>query len=130
MTDAVLAKKLANALIDGLVKGSPDDVRAVFSGPADIDDPFAGRQIDGGFESLVRNWGPAKLAKVRSVEMEHCTISGSGRFVGAEFHLELDRNGTDQRLDVVAVLEMAGERILRSRLYYRRARIDGGAACA
>lgn len=125
MTDTVLATKLAQGLIDGLVAGSPDHVRSLFSGPADIDDPFAGRQIDGGFEQLVKNWGPARLAKLKSVEMEHCTVGANGRFVAAEFHLELDKNGTDKRLDVVVVLEMDGDRILRSRLYYRRARIDG-----
>jgi len=125
MTDTTLASSLAQGLIDGLVSGSPDKVRSLFSGPADIDDPFAGRQIDGGFEHMVRNWGPAKLAKVKSVEMEHLTIGKGGRFVGAEFHFELDRNDEDKRLDVVAVLEMDGERILRSRLYYRCARITG-----
>lgn len=119
------AAAIAEKLIDGLVTGSPDQVRSLFSGPADIDDPFAGRQIDGGFERMVRNWGPAKLATIKSVEMEHCTVGAEGRFVGAEFHLELDKGGEDKRLDVVAVLEMAGDRIGRSRLYYRRARIDG-----
>jgi hypothetical protein len=125
MTDTALATRLAQGLIDGLVMGSPDQVRSLFSGPADIDDPFAGRQVDGAFENMVRNWGPAKLAKVKSVEMEHCTIGAGGRFVGAEFHFQLDKNGEDKRLDVVVVLEMDGDRILRSRLYYRRARIDG-----
>ncbi len=119
------AATLAQGLIDGLATGSPDKVRSLFSGPADIDDPFAGRQIDGGFEHLVRNWGPAHLARIKSVEMEHCTIAKGGRFVGAEFHLELDKGGSDQRLDIVVVLDTEGDQIARSRLYYRRARIDG-----
>lgn len=116
---------LAQKLIEGLAGGSPERVRALFSGPADIDDPFAGHQIDGGFERLVRNWGPAKLAAIQSIEMEHCTVNATGRFVGAEFHLELDKNGSGKRLDVVAVLELQGAKIVRSRLYYRRARVDG-----
>lgn len=119
------AVALAQGLIDGLAHGSPDAVRALFAGPADIDDPFAGRQIDGGFEQLVRTWGPARQATIRSIALEHVTIAGSGRFVGAEFHLELSRDGRDKRLDVVAVLDVADDRISRSRLYYRRARIDG-----
>lgn len=116
---------LARSLIEGLVARVPDRVRALFAGPADIDDPFAGRQIDGGFEHLVRNWGPASLASIKSVDMEHCTVEPHGRFVGAEFHLELDKDGRNIRLDVVAVLDLDGDKIARSRLYYRRARVDG-----
>jgi hypothetical protein len=126
MTDSTAYEQLAQGLIDGLISGAPDQVRALFSGPADIDDPYAGRQIDGGFEHLVRNWGPAKLAKIQSVEMEHLTVAPDGKHAGAEFHLELQKpDGSDQRVDVVAVLELDGTRIAKSRLYYRRARIDG-----
>jgi hypothetical protein len=119
------AADVARKLIDGLAKGSPDDVRALFSGPADIDDPFAGRQVDGGFERLVRNWGPAKLAKIKSIQLDHVTVEGRGRFSGAEFSLTLDRQGEEKSLNVLAVLEMAGDKVLKSRLYYRRARVDG-----
>jgi hypothetical protein len=117
--------QLAQRLIDGLIQGAPDAVRALFDGPADIDDPFAGRHIDGGFESLVRNWGPARLAKVEAVRLDHSTIGAAGRFCGAEFELSLDKDGRRQRLNVVAVIEFAGSRMLRTRLYYRRARVDG-----
>lgn len=117
--------RTAQALIDALIAGSPDGVRKLFAGPADIDDPFAGRHIDGGFEALVRNWGPARLARIRSVRLQHSTVGAAGRFCGAEFHLELEKDGQSKRLDVVAVMEFQGERMLRTRLYYRRARVDG-----
>ncbi|HZF14724.1 MAG TPA: nuclear transport factor 2 family protein [Steroidobacteraceae bacterium] len=120
-----VSEDLARRLLDGLVHGAPDSVRALFSGPADIDDPFAGRQIDGGFERLVRNWGPAKLATIKSTTLDHLTVGAKGRFCGAEFTLILDKNGQKQHVNLVAVLELAGSKILKSRLYYRRARIDG-----
>jgi hypothetical protein len=116
---------LARRLLDGLVKGNVDEVRSVFNGPADIDDPFAGRHIDGGFEALVRNWGPAKLARVKSMQLQHVTVGAAGRFCGAEFELLLDKRGAEKKLNVVAVLEMAGEKARKCRLYYRRARVDG-----
>jgi len=117
--------RMAQSLIDGLVKGAPDQVRSLFAGPADIDDPFAGRHIDGGFEAMVRNWGPAKLARIQSVAMKHSTIGAGGRFCGAEFDLVLDRNGESKLLSVVAVIEFHDGKMLKSRLYYRRARVDG-----
>lgn len=124
-TDTGRTAALAESFINGLATGNPDQVRGLFTGPADIDDPFAGRHIDGGFEHLVRNWGPAKLASIKSIDLEHCTVGVNGRFCAAEFHLELDKNGSPQRLDVVAVLEMKDQKIVHSRLYYRRARVDG-----
>lgn len=116
---------MMKSLIDGLVQGQPDQVRSLFAGPADIDDPFAGRHVDGGFEAMVRNWGPARLARVKSVTLQHCTVGAAGRFCGAEFELMLDRQGQEKRLDVVAVSEFANGKMLRTRLYYRRARVDG-----
>jgi hypothetical protein len=116
--------QLAARLIDGLIKGSPDMVRSLFGGPADIDDPFAGRHIDGGFESLVRNWGPARLARIASVRLQHSTTGANGRFCGAEFELLLDRAGETRVLNVVAVIEFRGQNMDKCRLYYRRARVD------
>ena len=117
---------LARQLIEGLAKGEPDQVRALFAGPADIDDPFAGRHVDGGFERLVRNWGPAKLARIESVTLDHLTEGAGGRFCGAEYSLKLiKKNGELKLLNVVGVIEMAGDKALRTRLYYRRARVDG-----
>lgn len=125
MSTTDIKSSMAQQLIDGLVTGSPDAVRDLFGGPADIDDPFAGRHIDGGFEAMVRNWGPAKLAVIKSVRQEHATIGANGRFCGAEFELILDKNGTEKILNVVAVIEFKGEKMVKSRLYYRRARVDG-----
>jgi hypothetical protein len=117
---------LARQLIEGLAEGEPDQVRALFAGPADIDDPFAGRQVDGGFERLVRNWGPAKLARIESVTLDHLTEGAGGRFCGAEYSLRLiKKSGESKLLNTVAVIEMAGDKALKARLYYRRARVDG-----
>ncbi len=117
---------IARNLLDGLVSGSVDDVRALFSGPADIDDPFSGRQIDGGFEHMVRNWGPASLAKVKSCTMDYATVGKDGAFCGAEYTLILDRgDGKEKKLNAVAVIEMEGDKAKKTRLYYRRARVDG-----
>jgi hypothetical protein len=125
MSGADSKTAMAARLMDGLVTGSPDLVRSVFSGPADIDDPFAGRQIDGGFERMVRNWGPAKLATIKSVRLQHSTIGAKGRFCGAEFELVMEREGKEKILNVVAVNEFDGDKMVKSRLYYRRARVDG-----
>ena len=118
-------KHIAQTLLDGLLAGSPDQVRSVFSGPADIDDPFAGRHIDGGFEQLVRNWGPANKAVVKSAVLDHVTIGKEGRFCGAEYSLTLDIKGTEKKLNMVAVIELDGKGARKTRLYYRRARVDG-----
>lgn len=116
----------ASALIDGLVAGDVAGVRALYAGPADIDDPAAGRQIDGGFERLVKNWAPASITKVKSVELRHSTVRPDGRFAGTEFHLVLDRDGSDKDLDVVVVSEFDEEGgLVRNRLYYRLARVTG-----
>lgn len=116
---------IAQRLIDGLVSGSPDDIRAIFSGPADIDDPFAGRHVDGGFEQMVRNWGPAKLAEIQSVKVDHVTVGKQGAFCGAEYTLDLVKDRRQKRLNVVAVIELDEKGAKKTRLYYRRARVDG-----
>ena len=117
--------QIANTLMRGLVDGSTDTVRSVFAGPADIDDPFAGRHIDGGFEQMVRNWGPARLGKVKSIALDHATLGKDGTFCGAEYTMILDRNDEDKLLNIVAVIELDGGKAKRTRLYYRRARVDG-----
>lgn len=118
-------RKIAQTLMDGLTQGSPDLVRSVFTGPADIDDPFAGRHVDGGFDALVRSWGPARLCSIKSVTLDHVTVGKAGRFCGAEYTLKLDKAGTEKTLNVVAVIELAEGGARRTRLYYRRARVDG-----
>lgn len=123
MTDTY--RKIAQQMMDGLVSGDVEAVRGVFSGPADIDDPFAGRHIDGGFEAMVRGWGPANIAKVKSVSLDYVTVGNEGRFCGAEYTLMLDRGDQEKQLNVVNVIEMDGDKAVRSRLYYRRARVDG-----
>ena len=125
MTELHEKAVVADRLIRALAAGLPDEVRTLFAGPADIDDPFAGRHIDGGFEALVRNWGPARLATIESISLDHATIGASGRFCGAEFTLALDQKGEKKVLNVVAVIEFAGTKAIKTRLYSRRARVDG-----
>ena len=117
---------VASALLEGLIAGDVSAVRGLFDGPADIDDPLAGRQIDGGFEQLVKNWGPATLTTVKSVELVHSTSGANGRFSGSEFHLVLDKDGADKELDAVVISEFNEQGgLIRNRLYYRAARILG-----
>jgi hypothetical protein len=114
----------AAKLIDALAAGDPDAVRALFSGPAEIDDPFAGRHVDGGFERTVRAWRPVQGATVEDAEVTSSTTQG--RFNGTEITLRLAREDGRVELPIVVVSEHAEDgRIERSRLYYRRARIDG-----
>lgn len=123
MTD--IHSTLARNLIDGLAAGSPDGVRAIFAGPADIDDPFSGRHVDSGFEQLVRNWGPVRLGTLRSVALDHVTVGKGGGFCGAEYSLHIVKQGEDRLLNVLAVIELKGAKASKARLYYRRARLDG-----
>lgn len=114
----------ATALIDALVKGDVEGVRKLFAGPAEIDDPYAGRHVDGGFERMVREWAPAHLATVKSIELTHCTVEGNKS--GCEITLHLVRAGKPIDSFAVVVCDHAADgRIERSRLYYRRAVIDG-----
>jgi hypothetical protein len=116
----------AQALIDGLAHGDVSAVKALFAGPADIDDPAAGRHIDGGLDRLVTSWAPADLASVKSVELLHSTTGRDGRFAGTEFHLVLNRDGREKDLDVVVISEFNPEGgLVRNRLYYRLARVTG-----
>jgi hypothetical protein len=118
--------RVARRLLDGLLAGSADDVRSLYEGPADLDDPAAGRQIDGGFEQLVRNWAPNTLGRVTSSSLIASTTGADGRFAGTEFHLEIDLAGRPQTLDVVIVSEFGeGAGLVRNRLYYRLARLTG-----
>ncbi|MBN9194276.1 nuclear transport factor 2 family protein [Microbacterium sp.] len=128
-TDPTLADTqadVAQALIRGLVEGDVAGVKALFAGPADIDDPAAGRQIDGGFDRLVREWAPAHITRVTSVELAHHTAGKDGRFSATEFHLVLDKDGQDKDLDIVVVSEFGEDGgLVRNRLYYRLARVTG-----
>ncbi|RZT66468.1 SnoaL-like protein [Microcella alkaliphila] len=117
---------VATSLINGLVNGDVAGVKDLFVGPADIDDPAAGRQIDGGFDRLVTSWAPANLARVKSVELAHHTAGKDGKFAGSEFHLVLEKDGGDKDLDVVVISEFdESGGLVRNRLYYRLARVTG-----
>lgn len=111
-------------LIEALAAGDLEGVRSLYAGPADIDDPFAGHQVDGGFEAFVANWQPARDSIVKSVETTNST-SADG-YVGTEITLHLERDGKPIDLPIVLVSELNAQgALVRSRLYYRRSRIDG-----
>ena len=110
-------------LINALCEGDVDKVRAQFAGAAEIDDPFSGRQIDGGFEQMVRNWRPVQGAKVLGAEVTSSTTQG--RMNGTEITLRLQREDGEITLPIVVVSDFAPDgKIERTRLYYRRARVD------
>ena len=73
----------------------------------------------------MRNWGPAKLAKIKSVTLDHLTLGKDGQYCGAEYTIIMDKDGTDKQLNVVAVIELGDNGAQKTRLYYRRARVDG-----
>jgi hypothetical protein len=118
-----LAKK-SQQLIEGLMTGDLPLVRSLYSGPADIDDPFAGHQVDGAFERMVTAWRPVQGATVESLTTTHSTAADG--YVGTELELRLRIDGKPRKLSIVAVSEVAADgRFERTRLYYRRANIDG-----
>lgn len=126
MTSNQAPVDIAKALVAGLVAKDPDAVRSLYAGPADIDDPAAGRQVDGGFEQLVKTWAPATITSVVSSEVTHSTTGAGGRFNGTEITLQLEKNGQPQTLDIVVVSEFDDQGgLVRNRLYYRLARVTG-----
>ncbi len=117
-------EEAAVALLRSLAQGDLAGVRGLFAGPAEIDDPFHGRHVDGGFETMVRTWTPAHLATVKGMERTHCTVQGAKS--AAEITLSLERGGEPVKLYVVVVSDHAPDgSLLASRLYYRRAVVDG-----
>jgi hypothetical protein len=119
----ILAQR-SQQLVEGLVSGDLAVVRSLYSGPADIDDPFAGHQVDGAFERMVTTWRPVRGATVESLASTHSTEADG--YVGTELELKLRIEGKPRKLSIVAVSEVAADgRFERTRLYYRRANIDG-----
>jgi hypothetical protein len=122
--DANSLARTSQQLIEGLVAGDLTLVRSLYSGPADIDDPFAGHQVDGGFERLVTQWRPVQGAAVESLITTHSTEADG--HVGTELELRLRINGQPRKLSIVAVSDVGPDGMFeRTRLYYRRAHIDG-----
>jgi hypothetical protein len=117
-----LAKK-SQTLIEGLIAGDLSLVRSLYSGPADIDDPFAGHVVEGAFEATVTSWRPVQGATVESLTTTHSTQADG--YVGTELELRLLIDGKPRKLSIVAVSEVAADgKFERTRLYYRRANID------
>ncbi|MEE1760857.1 hypothetical protein [Streptomyces sp. SP18BB07] len=113
-------------LIAGLAAGDTAKVASLYSGHVDIDDPYDGRGVgDSGLE-IVRSWQPARLAEVGEIRLEHYTqADGLG---AAELAVDLtkpDGSRVTSKMVVVSELDEKAGRLLRSRLYYRRAWIDG-----
>ena len=114
----------AVTLLRALAKGDLAGVRGLFAGPAEIDDPFHGRHVDSGFETMVRTWVPAHRATIKGMDLTHCTVQGSKS--AAEITLSLERGGESVDLFVVVVSDHSPDDSLQaSRLYYRRAVVDG-----
>jgi hypothetical protein len=123
--DPVLERRmsLSKALVEALAGGDVDGVRLLYSGPADINDPFAGHQVDGAFERMVREWGPARVADVKSVEVTHAMTAG--RYSGTELTMHLQRNGEPLDFPIVVISEHGDDgAIEKSRIYYRRRVLD------
>jgi hypothetical protein len=117
-----LAQK-SQRLIEGLIDGDLALVRSLYSGPVDIDDPFAGHVVEGAFEAMVASWRPVRGATVESLVTTHSTQADG--YVGTELELRLLIDGRSRRLSIVAVSEVAADgQLERTRLYYRRANID------
>lgn len=117
--------KGSRTLVESLISGDLAGVRSLYTSAADIDDPFAGRQIDGGFESMVRRWGPTQHAKIVSTEVLYSTVVD--KHVGTEFELMCEKpDGASVKVGMVAVSDIgATGKFDRTRLYYRRAMFDG-----
>jgi hypothetical protein len=117
-----LAQK-SQRLIEGLIDGDLALVRSLYSGPVDIDDPFAGHVVEGAFEAMVASWRPVRGATVESLVTTHSTQADG--YVGTELELRLLIDGRSRKLSIVAVSEVAADgQLERTRLYYRRANID------
>lgn len=122
-TDNDLQSESATAMINALCTGDVEAIRSLFSGAAEIDDPFAGRHVDGGFERMIREWRPVQGAKVDRVEVTSSTTQG--RSNGTEITVHLSRDSGSVALPIVVVSEFAEDgKLERSRLYYRRALVD------
>jgi hypothetical protein len=117
-----LAQK-SQRLIEGLIDGDLALVRSLYSGPVDIDDPFAGHVVEGAFEAMVASWRPVRGATVESLVTTHSTQADG--YVGTELELRLLIDSRSRKLSIVAVSEVAADgQLERTRLYYRRANID------
>jgi hypothetical protein len=80
--------------------------------------------VDGGFERMVTAWRPVQGATVEALATTHSTEAGG--HVGTELELRLQIDGKPRALAIVAVSDVAADgRLERTRLYYRRANIDG-----
>jgi hypothetical protein len=117
-----LAQK-SQRLIEGLIDGDLALVRSLYSGPVDIDDPFAGHVVEGAFEAMVASWRPVRGATVESLVTTYSTQADG--YVGTELELRLLIDSRSRKLSIVAVSEVAADgQLERTRLYYRRANID------
>lgn len=112
-------------LVDSLLSGDLNAVRSLYTGPADIDDPFDGHQVEGGFESMVKAWGPTRFAKSITPELTCSTIAEN--HVGTEINLRCEKDdGSIVNVGIVVVSEKGADgKFDKTRMYYRRAMLDG-----
>jgi len=80
--------------------------------------------VEGAFERMVTEWRPTQGATIESLATTHSTAVDG--YVGTELELRLQIDGGPRTLSIVAVSEVAADgKLERTRLYYRRAHIDG-----
>jgi len=114
------------ALVRGLAAADEAGVSALYAGHVDIDDPFHGRGVGTSAAHIVREWGPRRHGTVTDVRLEHYTQAS--KYAGAEIAVDLDLNdgrSITSKMVVVSELDEESARFVRTRIYYRRAWIDG-----
>jgi hypothetical protein len=73
---------------------------------------------------MITHWRPAQGAAVLSLVTTHSTQADG--YVGTELELMLEIDGKPRKLSIVAVSEVGADgAFARTRLYYRRANVDG-----
>jgi len=113
-------------LIKDLAAGDVDGVAALYVGHIDIDEPFHGRGVGTTGADIVRTWEPRNHGTVTDVRLEHYT-QASGH-AGAEIAVDYAMNDgrrVTSRMVVVSELDEEAGLFIRTRIYYRRAWIDG-----
>jgi len=99
------------------------DLKPLYRGVPDIDDPCAGRQVGKQAQRLMTTWEPVHAWNLKAVEPLFFTTDGKQS--AGEFAVRLEKGKREIVLPTVVVIEWAEEKLFRFvRLYYRRAWLD------
>lgn len=117
-------RRRTNELLEALATKKKDvDLKTLFVGVPDIDDPCAGRRIGKQAMQLMTTWEPVRTWKLKTVEPLFFTTDGNQS--AGEYSVRLEKGGKEIILPVVVVAEWAQGMTFRFvRLYYRRAWLD------